>query len=267
MVSDITVLTLSLYLCLGALAGIIGGMMGLGGGIVIVPALVYLFHAQDFSPQHLMHVAVATSLTTIIFTSISSARSHHRRGAVMWREVIQLVPGIIAGAILGAIIADRLPSELLRRAFGVFEIAVAMQIGFGLKPRPERVLPETAGMLASGTIIGSVSTILGIGGGTLTVPFLMWCNTDIRKAVATSAACGLPIALAGSGSMMVTGMDNTMLPPYSTGYVYWPAAAMIALASVMFAPLGARLAHTLPVMTLKRIFSVFLLFIGIRMVM
>ena len=266
MVSTINELTLLIYFCLGALAGITGGLMGLGGGIVIVPALVYMFLEQGFPGENLMHIAVATSLTTIVFTSISSAWSHHLKGAVMWPEVKLLGPGIIVGAILGAIIADYLPSDHLRRAFGIFEILVALQIGFGLKPKPGRSLPEKPGMIVSGTAIGSLSTILGIGGGTLTVPFLMWCNTDIRKAVGTSSACGLPIALTGALSMIIISTDNPSLPEHSLGYLYWPAALLIALASVMFAPLGAKLAHSIKVSVLKKIFAVVLLLIGLRMI-
>lgn len=267
MIASFSGLTLFLYFLTGALAGITGGLMGLGGGIVVVPALVFLFHSQGLMVEHVMHLAVGTSLTTIIFTAISSTWSHHRHGAVMWREVRSLLPGIILGCMLGAIIADYLPGEQLRRAFGVFEIIVALQIAFGLKPRAERTLPGKSGMIGAGTVVGGVSTLLGIGGGTLTVPFLLWCNTDMRKAVATSAACGLPIALAGATGMLVTGLDTPGLPSGSIGYVYWPAAVLIALASVSFAPAGAWLAHNLRVDILKRIFAVVLLIIGIRMVL
>lgn len=267
MVSILSESNLLIYFILGALAGITGGMMGLGGGIVIVPALVYLFLQQGFSNDNLMHIAVATSLTTIVFTSIASSWSHHRKGAVLWPEVKQLAPGIVIGAIIGAIIADTLPGEQLKKAFGLFEILVALQIGFGVKPKAGRTLPGASGMLGSGTLIGSLSTILGIGGGTLTVPFLMWCNIDIRKAVATSSACGFPIALAGTISMILVGLNNPDLPENSIGYVYWPAAVLIVMSSILFAPIGARLAHTLKISVLKRIFAIVLLIIGIRMVM
>jgi len=267
MLATMTEITLLIYFCIGAVAGITSGLMGLGGGIIIVPALLYLFIQQGMPGDNLMHISVGTSLATIVFTSVASAWSHHRKGAVMWPEVKLLIPGIITGAIIGAIIADYLPGNQLKRAFGIFEILVALQIGFGLKPKPGRTLPKTPGMLASGTLIGSLSTILGIGGGTLTVPYLMWCNTDIRKAVGTSSACGFPIALAGAISMIVIGTHQQVLPEHTIGYLYWPAAVLIVMSSVLFAPLGARLAHSLKVSVLKKIFAVVLLLIGIRMVL
>ncbi|MCG8324699.1 MAG: sulfite exporter TauE/SafE family protein [Thiotrichales bacterium] len=262
----ITEITILIYFCLGAVAGLTGGLMGLGGGIVIVPALVYMFLQQGLPAAHLMQMAVATSLTTIVFTSVASAWSHHQKGAVMWPQVRILVPGIVVGAIIGALIANKLPSEILKRAFGLFEILVALQIGFGINPKAERRLPGTAGMLISGTGIGSLSTILGIGGGTLTVPFLMWCNIDIRKAVGTSSACGFPIAVAGALSMVLIGMQQDGLAENTLGYLYWPAAILIVLSSMLFAPLGAKLAHILNVSVLKKIFAVVLFLIGTRMV-
>lgn len=262
---DPLVLTIIAYILLGAVAGIIGGLLGLGGGIVIVPALLYLFIQQGFSAEIQMHLAVATSLATIIFTSIASAWSHHRHGAVYWKIVAFLVPGIIIGCILGAITANHLRSESLRLTFGLFELLVAIQIGFGIKPPGHRDLPGNTGMVFAGGGIGTLSTILGIGGGTLTVPFLLWCNVNIRNAVATSAACGFPIAVAGTLSFMVTGWNNTALPAGSTGFIYWPAALGILVASILTAPLGARLAHILPVTVLRRIFALVLAIVGIRM--
>jgi uncharacterized membrane protein YfcA len=253
------------YLLLGVVAGITGGLLGLGGGIVIVPALFFLFIYQGLQGDILMHMAVATSLATIVFTSISATWAHHRHGAVSWHIVRLLGPGVIIGAIAGAMIADQLQSDSLRTAFGIFEILVAMQIGFGIQPSVHRSLPGATGMVTSGSVIGTISSLLGIGGGTLTVPFLLWCNVNIRKAVATSSACGLPIALAGTTAMIVTGGDYPRLPEGTTGYVYWPAAVMISIASVCAAPLGARLTHKLPVDILKRVFAVVLIFIGLKM--
>lgn len=267
MYPDLSIMVVIAYILLGAVAGIIAGLLGLGGGIVIVPALLYLFIKQGFSAGLQMHLAVATSLTTIIFTSIASTWSHHRHGAVYWRTVAFLVPGIVIGCILGAIIANHLKSDSLRIVFGLFELLVAMQIGFGIRPPGQRNLPGNIGMIVTGSGIGTLSTILGIGGGTLTVPFLLWCNVNIRNAVATSAACGLPIAVAGTLSFIVTGWNHSALPPGSTGYVYWPAAFSILIASMLTAPLGAKLAHILPVAVLKRIFALILAIVGIRMLL
>lgn len=262
---SLSIITLAAYLAVGAVAGIIAGLLGLGGGIVIVPALFFIFIQLDFPEPVLMHLAVATSLATIIFTAISSTLAHHRKGAVLWPVVRLLVPGIVAGALLGAVIADYMPSEHMRMAFGIFELLVALQIGFEFRPDSARQLPGNSGMSLAGGVIGSLSTLLGIGGGTLTVPYLVWCNVNIRNAVAVSAACGLPIALAGCIGMVITGWDNAHLPPNSIGYVYWPAALCILLASVLTAPLGARLAHALPLATLKKTFAVVLAIIGLRM--
>lgn len=261
------ILLLMAYLLLGMFAGIIGGLLGLGGGIIIVPALLFIYLKLGLQPEILMHLAVATSLATIVFTSISSTIAHHRRDAVIWQQVVLLVPGIILGCILGAAIADFLPSNTLRLLFGLFELLVAIQIGFGIKPSARRQLPGKFGMIVTGSVIGTVSTILGIGGGTLTVPFLLWCNVNIRNAVATSAACGLPIAVAGASAMIVAGWDHQYLPDGATGYVYWPAALPVLISSALFAPLGARLAHKLPVTILKRIFAVVLACVGLRMLL
>lgn len=246
-------------------AGIVGGLLGLGGGIIIVPSLTFLFILQDFPADVLMHFAVATSLFTIVFTSLSSSYAHDKHKAVLWSQVFLLTPGIIIGAIFGAFIADYLSSDILRRAFGIFEIFIACQIGFAVKPIVQRASPGRSGMILAGGGIGTLSTIMGVGGGTLTVPFLTWCRVDIRKAVATSSACSFPLALAGALTMIFTGMDYGNLPKNSVGYVYWPAAVSILVTSVLFAPVGAKLAHTIPVNSLKRIFAIILVGIGLRM--
>lgn len=267
MLPELPPVMLAAWLALGAGAGIIAGLLGLGGGIVIVPALLYLFILQGMPDAILMHMAVATSLATIIFTSVASAWAHHRHNAVLWPSVLALTPGIILGSIGGAFLAHHLPSNALRTIFGVFEILVALQIGMGFRPAAHRDLPGRGGMLAAGGGIGAVSTVLGIGGGTLTVPYLLWCNVHIRNAVATSSACGLPIAAVGTAALIITGSTYPVLPYGSTGYVYWPAAIIIILGSMATAPLGARMAHALPVALLKRIFAVVLVIIGIRMLL
>lgn len=259
--------TLVFYLVLGGITGVIAGLLGVGGGAVIVPALVWLFHLQNLPETTLMHMAIGTSLATIIVTSLSSVRAHHRHGAVLWPIFWRLTPGIIVGALLGAAVADALPGDALRIIFGIFELLVAAQMGFGAKPPPHRVLPNSPGMLGAGGIIGTVSAIVGIGGGSLTVPFLTWCNISIHQAVATSAACGLPIAVAGAAGFLVAGWNEPELPAWSIGYIYGPAFLGIALVSLVSAPLGAKLAHTLPVDALKKAFAVFLALVGIRMLL
>lgn len=260
-------ITLFLYLALGAFAGVMAGLLGVGGGLIIVPVLAWIFHGQQISDAIVMHLAIGTSLATIVITSLSSIRAHHQRGAILWSVVWQLTPGIILGAWLGSAVADFLSSLALTKIFAVFVLMVAAQIAFGAKPAPHRGLPGMPGMLATGGVIGAVSAIVGIGGGSLTVPFLTWCNTPIRPSVATSAACGLPIALAGSVGFIVTGFNASSLPAWSLGYIYGPALVGIAAASMLSAPLGAKLAHTLPTEILKKVFAIFLALVGTKMLL
>jgi uncharacterized membrane protein YfcA len=256
------------YLGLGAFAGTVAGLLGVGGGLIIVPVLAIVFAQQGVSAEYLMHLAVGTSLATIVPTSISSVVAHHRRGAVLWDVFRRLLPGIVVGAAAGAILARFLDTAVLRTAFGVFELLVAAQLALDIKPAPHRELPGRTGMTVAGSVIGAVSAVLGIGGGTLTVPFLVWCNTQVRKAVATSSACGLPIAVAGGVGFVFTGWGvSSSLPPLSFGFVYLPALLGISVASVLFAPLGARLAHWLAPHILKRLFAVFLAILGLRMLL
>ena len=259
--------TFLLYMLIGGFTGILAGLLGVGGGAVIVPALLFHFRAEQFSAAILMHMAVACSLVAIVFTSMSSTLAHHRRGAVLWSTALVLAPGIVLGAVAGGIIVDGLSSDVLRYGFAAFECLVAWRLVRDRQPAAHRTLPGRAGLAGVGAGIGAVSTLMGIGGGALTVPFLLWCNINIRNAIATSAACGLPIALAGSGTLIVAGWGRPDLPQWSSGYVYWPAGLLIATSSVLTAPLGARLAHSLPLKALKRIFAVLLIAVAIRMVM
>lgn len=255
------------YLLTGSIAGLLAGLLGVGGGLVIVPALVWSFRNHGIDELVIVHLAVGTSLATIIFTSISSVLAHHRRLGVIWSIVKDLAPGIVLGAWLGAAIADLLPTLWLQRVFGIFAVIVGLQMGMGLQATSHRSLPGTPGMLTAGGVIGCISSIVGIGGGSLTVPFLSWCSVEMRRAVGTSSACGLPIAVAGAVGFVATGWGEAALPEAASGYLYWPALAGIVAASFLFAPVGARLAHTLPTRVLKRIFSLLLLVLGIRMVM
>lgn len=253
------------YAGVGAFAGVLAGLLGVGGGLVIVPVLALLFHHAGFAPAVIMHLAIGTSLATIIFTSISSVRAHHKHGAVRWELFRALTPGIIVGALLGALLADRIPSSQLKTVFGLFELMVAIQMGLNIIPAPKRGLPGAVALGGAGSVIGMISALVGVGGGTMTVPFLQWSHVPMRQAVATSAACGLPIAITGAAGFIAAGWGDTTLPEGSSGYLYWPAFIGIVAASVLFAPLGARLAHRLPAVLLKRFFSLFLLLLAIRM--
>lgn len=265
MFNELTTLIIIVYALTGVFAGLVGGMLGLGGGIIIVPVLHYVFIALGFPSSTIMHIAVTTSLCTIVVTSLSAGYTHYKKDAVLWPLVLRLTPGILLGACAGALLADKVTSDTLRILFGLFEIGIAVQIGFAVKHRRTIALPGTAGLIGSGVGIGTVSTLLGIGGGTLTVPFLLCCNTDIRNAVAVSAACGFPIAVAGSTAMIIASLNNPELPANTLGYLYWPAALIIIMTTIISAPIGARLAHYLPVITLKRFFAVILFIVGIKM--
>lgn len=253
-----------LYLVLGACAGVLAGLFGVGGGMIIVPVLVFSFTAHGFDPNTLTHLAVGTSLATIIFTSINSVREHHRRGAVRWPVFAWMAVGILLGAGLGSLTAAAIQGPLLQKIIGVFAILVALQMGLDLKPKASRDVPGKPGLTLAGVVIGWASAIFGIGGGSLTVPFLTWRSVPIQQAVATSAACGLPIAAASALSFMLLGWNDPHLPPYSLGFVYLPALVGIAVTSMFFARFGARLAHRLSPRLLKRLFALLLLAVGLN---
>ena len=256
------------YLLLGAAAGLLSGTLGLGGGIVIVPALLTVFAVQGLSVDVAAHLAVATSLATIAVTSISAIRSHHALGNLRWPLALRLGAGIIAGAFAGAFIASLMPGKHLAGLFGFFAMLVSIEMALAGKRAaqegPER-LPATPWLLVSGALIGTASGIFGIGGGSLTVPYLSWCRVRMQQAVAVSAAGGLPIAMGGCAGFVITGWDNPQLPEWSLGYIYLPAAAAIVVTSFPCARLGARIAHRLPAQTLKRVFAAVLFLIGLRL--
>lgn len=257
-------LVLAAYLILGAIAGTLSGLFGIGGGLVIVPALVFGFGLQGVSPEIAVHLAVGTSLATIIFTSISSVRAHHSRGAVRIDLFWPMAAGIVIGTAIGVNTAVALSGETLKMIIGIFAIGVAFQMGFGLKPKPSRDVPGKAGLTLVGGGIGWASALFGIGGGTLTVPFLSWCNVRIQQVVGTSAACGLPIAISGALTNAWAGWGHPDLPAWSTGFVYWPALVGIALTRMYFAKFGVRLAHNMKPEVLKRSFAVLLVIVGLR---
>jgi uncharacterized membrane protein YfcA len=247
------------------LAGVAGGLLGVGGGLVIVPLLLVSFARQGLPSASLMHLALGTSMASIVFTSISSLRAHDRRGAVDWTIVRRITPGILAGTFFGTWVASRLSTTFLKWFFVVFLYLVAVQMLLDRKPRPSREIPGAAGTSAVGGVIGVISSLVGIGGGSLSVPFMAWCNIPVHRAIGTSAAIGLPIALAGSAGYVINGFGAPDLPPHTLGYVSLPALAGIVVASVSTAPLGARLAHSLPVPKLKRAFALLLLVMGTRL--
>lgn len=253
------------YPLLGAFAGFAAGLFGVGGGLTIVPLLLMLFTAQDFPVQHAMHLALGTSMTTIVFTSISSMRAHHQHGAVRWDIVRIFAPGLMAGTFGGSFIAAAIPTRPLAMVFTAIVFYASASMLIDRKPKPSRQLPCNAGMLAVGAGIGIISSMVAAGGGFLSIPFMVFCNVVIHQAVGTSAALGFPIALAGAIGYIASGYDAAGLPPWSLGYIYLPALVGVVVVSMVFAPLGARFAHSLPVKQLKRGFGVFLALLALQM--
>lgn len=258
---------LLIYLALGSVAGVMAGLLGIGGGVVLVPGLLAAFALQGIAPAAGMHTAVATSLGCIAVTAVSSIRAHHAHGAVDWSIVAALTPGLLAGSLGGAVLADHIDGATLQRVFGVAALLLGarMLLARGSAASGQAALPSRAGLAAAGGGIGAISALIGIGGGSLTVPFLSWRGVAMVRAVGTSAACGLPIALAGSAGFVWAGWSAPDRMPFSLGYVLLPAVVGICVASVLTAPVGARLAHRLPATRLKRAFGALLVVVGVRL--
>ena len=241
---------------LGIATGFLAGLLGIGGGMILVPFLTYLMGEQGVSPDLAVKMAIATSMATIIFTSVSSVRAHHKRGAVRWPLVQGLAPGIVLGSLIGSLgVFAFLKGSFLALFFACFVGFSATQMFLDKKPAPSRQVPGTAGLLGAGSFIGFLSGLVGAGGGFVSVPFMTWCNVAIHNAVATSAALGFPIALANVVGYIISGQNVANLPEYSFGYLWLPALVVIASCSVFMAPVGASAAHRLPVKQLKRVFA------------
>lgn len=253
------------YLSTGAVAGFFAGLLGVGGGVVVVPVLTMIFAGQGFPANEVLHLALGTSMATILFTSLSSLRAHHAHQAVLWPVMRRLTPGILVGTLLGAQLAAWISSRSLSIFFVSFMLMVAFQMVANLRPKPTRSLPGRAGLGVAGGLIGAIASLAAMGGGALTVPYLIWCNVRPHQAIGTSAAVGLPIALGGTVGYVWNGWGHPGLPAGSLGFVYLPALGVILLASVMTAPIGARLAHRLPIKVLKRVFAGLLLLLSGKM--
>jgi uncharacterized membrane protein YfcA len=245
-------------LAMGCFGGFAAGLLGIGGGMILVPFITMVLTARGVPESLVVHMAIATSLATIMFTSLSSLRAHHKHGAVVWRIVALLAPGIVVGSTIGPWIGKQMNTATLACFFGAFVAFSATQMLINKKPAAARELPGTPGMFAAGGLIGILSGLVGAGGGFMSVPFMTWCNVRIHNAVATSAALGFPIALAGTIANVFYGWSEPDLPDYSLGFIYVPALLIIVAASVMTAPLGARTAHRMPVRQLQKVFAVIL---------
>lgn len=253
------------YLAIGCVVGFAAGLLGIGGGVVMVPMLVFAFSAQNFSDEHVLHLALGTSMATIAFTSLSSVRAHHALGSVDWPIALAISPGIMAGSFSAALIAGLIATRPLAILFTVLMFYAATQMFFDLRPKATRPLPGKGGLFLAGAIIGGVASLLSAGGAFLSIPFLAWCGVPLRRAIGTAAAIGFPIALAGTAGYVLQGLRAAALPAGSVGFVYGPALAMLVATSVLIAPLGAKLAHRLPVKRLRVVFAVFLYAMAGRM--
>ena len=252
-------------LILGAVVGLLAGLLGIGGGGVMVPVLTSLFAAQGFPADQTLHIALGTSMAAIVPTAYASLRTHHAKGAVLWDVVKKMTPAILAGTFLGTFLAAYLPTKALAIFFAVFMTYVAIQIWVGIKPRSQAQLPSTLSLGVAGAVIGAISALVAIGGGSLTVPYLMWNNVNIRQAIATSAAVGFPIAVAGALGYVINGWGIPNLPAHTLGFVYWPAVILIASVSFFTTKIGANLAHSLPVTILKKVFAVLVVLLSVKM--
>lgn len=247
------------YLTLGATVGLFSGLFGIGGGTILVPVLLFLFEAQNFPAAHAMHLALGTSMATILFTSIASMRKHHQHGAVNWHVVRSITPGILLGAALGALSAATISPRGLGIFFALFVYFAAAQILLDMRPHASRQLPGRVGLTAVGSFTGWISSLVSIGGGTVVVPFLLWCNVPLRNAIGTSAAIGFPVAVGGTLGYIVAGMSLSTLPALSWGFVYLTALLWVALGSVITAPIGAKAAHRMNAGWLRKLFALLLL--------
>ena len=243
------------FVVLGCVIGFLAGLLGIGGGMVMVPFLTIIFTYENFPQAHVIHLAVATAMATIMFTSLSSLRAHNRHGAILWPVVWALTPGIVIGSFIGPLLVSGLSTAWLASIFALFAAFSAAQMLWGKVPKPTRELPSRLGLMGAGAGIGVLAGMVGAGGAFVTVPYLERCNVKIHNAVATSAALGLPIAVAGTIGFILAGLRQAGLPEHSLGYVYVPALLCIVAASMLTAPTGAKLAHRWPVRTLKRVFA------------
>ena len=253
------------YPLLGIVVGFLAGLLGIGGGGIMVPMLTSLFLAQGFPREQVVHMALGTSMAAIMFTSVSSLRAHHARGAVGWDIVRGVTPGILVGTFFGTFIASHLNAVPLTVFFTCFMCFVATQMWRNIKPKPSRELPGRVGMSGVGLFIGLISALVAIGGGSLSVPSMVWCNVEARRAMGTSAAIGFPIALAGTVGYLVNGLADLRMPPHTVGYIYLPALVLVGGISVLTAPFGAACAHRMPVVALRKIFAGILILLALKM--
>jgi len=253
------------YLALGSFVGFFAGLLGIGGGAAMVPVLAFIYAAKGFDAGHVVHLALGTSMATILFTSVSSVRAHHGHGAVNWAAVKRMAPGIVIGTFGGALLASVLDVRLLAVVFTLLIYYISWQMFFGKKPEAGALPMTTTGLNLSAALIGVISSLTATGGAALVVAWLVKRGMRIHEAIGTAAAVGWPLAAAGTAGYVLTGLGRSNMPEYSLGFVYLPALAGIVIASMLLAPLGAKLAHRTPGPLLKKIFAALLFVLATKM--
>lgn len=267
----IFVIDLLLYILTGVLAGTLSGIFGIGGGTIVVPALVLIFGGFQFLPTDFpMHAAIGTSLAVMVVTTASAVMSHQRYGSILWGVLRSMLPGMVVGSACGAIVAHWLASADLKIGFGVFMLIIALRMLFtkSMQNDGEAQLPGRLVLFVFAIFVGLLSVLLGIGAGALTVPFFIRCHMKMNNAAGTASACSLLAATLGTVGFVLTGWGGDIhVLNWSTGYIYWPAFAGVALGGLVFAPIGAKLSHKLPTQVLRPVFAVLLLVVGIKMIL
>ncbi|MBB1269826.1 sulfite exporter TauE/SafE family protein [Shewanella sp. SR44-3] len=256
----------AICLALGAVVGFLAGLLGIGGGLIIVPALLYLLPWVGIDSLQLTHVAIATSLASIILTSMSAASAHHKRANIPWPIFKTIMPGIIFGALMAGFISEQISSAALQQAFAIFVILMALQMAYPFKPKAGRDLPNGWVLFGLSVVIALLAGMMGIGGGVLMVPMLSYFGLSMRQGVGLSSATGFLIALSGSLGYVVAGFDGTDLPDYSLGYIYLPALLGIVMTSMLIAPLGVKAASVWPTPVLKKLFALLLVLVGFKLI-
>ncbi len=261
------IIDILLYVTTGCLAGLLAGLFGLGGGIIVVPSLLFIFHFLHFANFLAMHMAAGTSLAIMLVTTGISTWEYHKRGGVMWSVYFRMLPGIILGTAGGVIIASFLDGKFLKIAFGLFLIIVSVQLFKLVPPKPQRTLPKAFGLNFFGLAVGAKSGMLGVGGGTLTVPFLTWCNMPLRNASGTSTICGFTIAIIGTLGFIISGILSKHQLQGALGYIYWPAFFGVSLGSMFTTSFGVRLSQTINADIAKRLFALLLFAVAFRLIL
>ena len=253
------------YVVAGALVGFLAGLLGIGGGMTLVPVLAAMFTAQHFAPDHTVHLALGTGMASIMFTSSASVRTHHRLGGVDWSLVRRMGPAMVTGTLLATALSGWVPQRALALSFAVIVIAGATQILVGRKPAAGHGMPGTAALAATGLAIGVICGLVSAGGAFMTVPFMLFCGVAMTTAIGTAAALGVPVAVVGTIGYVFSGRHVSGLPPLALGFVHGPALLGIVAGSVFTAPWGARTAHRMPVAALRRIYAGLLYVLATKM--